>query len=144
MVIDGLSRINNNSLYTKEKPIRKIDSIESIIQPNAGLCGQTCIAMLTGLSVEEVMEVMHCKAWQISFSKILETLDYFGLSYSDKIVYTRGKKTILPNCCIISERTETCNHFLLYYKGKYYDSSLGILDIFDMRKMICYLEIIVE
>lgn len=143
-VIDGLSRINHNSPYSKENPIRKIDSIESIIQPRDGLCGQSCIAMLAGIHVEEVIKVMNCTAWHISSSKMLETLDYFGITYADKIIYTRGKEVGLPVCCIINERREKGNHFLLYYKGKYYDSGLGVLNTYDMSKMIGYLEIFTE
>lgn len=143
-IINGLSRIINNSPYTKDNPIRRIDTVQSIIQPQDGLCGQTCVAMLTGLSVEKIIEIMNSKAWKISWSKIIETLDYFGISYSEKVIYTKGKDIILPNCCIISVRTETCNHFLLYFKEKYYDSVLGILDTIDMGKIVCYLEIIID
>lgn len=143
-IIETLTRINNNSPYNIENPIRKINNIKRIIQPRDGLCGQSCIAMLTGISIEEVIKVMHCKEWQISFGKILETLDYFGIGYMDRMIYTRGKEVKLPICCIISERMEKCNHFLLHYKDRYYDSVLGVLEEYDMSKMIGYLEIITE
>ena len=81
-VIDGLTRINKNSPYSTENPIRKIDSIESIIQPQEGLCGQVCVAMLSGVSVEEVVQVMKSKKWQASISKVIETLDYYGIAHS--------------------------------------------------------------
>ena len=143
-VISGLSRINHDSPYSKENPIRKINSITSLIQPRTGLCGQSCIAMLAGVSIEEVILVMNSDAWDISWAKILETLDYYGICYADKMIYTRGKEAILPQCCILSERTETCNHFLLHYKGTYYDSVLGELNLYDKGKMIGYLEISIK
>jgi hypothetical protein len=143
-VISGLSRINHDSPYSKENPIRKIDSITSLIQSKGGLCGQCCIAMLAGVSIEEVTRIMNCDAWNISWGKILETLDYYGIRYADKMIYTRGKEVILPECCIVSERMETCNHFLLHYHGTYYDSVLGKLELYDKSKMIGYLEISIK
>lgn len=143
-VISELSRINHNSPYSKENPIRKIDSITSLIQPQSGLCGQSCVAMLAGVSIEEVITVMNSDAWDISWGKILETLDYYGISYADKAIYTRGKEVTLPECCILSEKTETCNHFLLHYHGTYYDSVLGKLEVYDKSNMINYLEIIIK
>lgn len=144
-VIDGLSRINHNSPYSKENPIRRIDSIESIIQPiNSNCCGVSCIAMLAGITVEEVIKVTNSAAGKFSISKMLETLDYFGITYADKFIYTRGKVVSLPVCCIINEKTENSYHFLLYYKGKYYDSNLGVVDTYDTSKMISYLEILTE
>ena len=36
-------RMDQNSPYSFEKPIRKIDSMNVIIQPEDGLCGQACV-----------------------------------------------------------------------------------------------------
>ncbi len=138
-VISRLTRINHDSPYTKENPIRKIDNIQNVTYPKAGYCGQICISMLTGLGVDEIVDIMHSKAGQCSFSKMLETLDYFGISHDDKITYTRGKEIILPDCCIVNVHTGQTSHFVLYYKGKYYDST----DI-NADKIIGYLTIIVE
>ena len=46
-IIDGLTRINHDSPYSKQHPIRKIDNIQKLVYPKEGYCGQTCIAMLT-------------------------------------------------------------------------------------------------
>ncbi|MCT4562793.1 MAG: DUF1905 domain-containing protein [Maledivibacter sp.] len=143
-IIAGLSRINKNSPYSRKNPIRKIDSIESIIQPQAGMCGQTCVAMLAGVTVEEVINVMKAKIGQASISKVIETLDYYGISHSPKMVYMGTKIKKLPKCCIINARAEKSSHLLLFYKGKYYDSSLGLLKEYDVHKIIGYLEIYTE
>lgn len=134
-VISRLTRINHDSPYTKENPIRKIDNIQSVTYPKAGYCGQICIAMLTGLGVDEIVDIMQTKAGQCSFSKMLETLDYFGISHDEKITYTRGKEIIFPDCCIVNVHS----HYVLYYKGIYYASN----DI-DADKITGYLTIIVE
>lgn len=137
-VISGLTRINCDSPYSKENPIRKIDSIQSITYPKTGYCGQLCIAMLTGLSVDEVVAVMQTKAWGCSFTKLLETLDYFGILHDDKPTYTKGKEVILPECCILNIKDEQKNHFVLYYKGIYYDSKN-----IDYKEIISYMRIFV-
>jgi hypothetical protein len=80
-ILEQLTRINNNSPFTKANPIRNIDKINYVKQPADGYCGQACLAMLAGLSVEEVTRIMKCTQWQASIGKVLETLDYFGFSY---------------------------------------------------------------
>lgn len=138
-IINELTRINHNSPYSKENPIRKIDNIQSVTYPKAGYCGQICIAMLTGLSVDEIVDIMQAKAWQCSFSKLLETLDYFGISHSGKITYTKRKEFTFPECCIVNVKDGQFSHFALYYKENYYDK----IDI-DYDNIIGFLEIIVE
>lgn len=136
-IIQGLTRINHDSPYSKEKPIRKIDSIQRVTYPKAGYCSQICLAMLTGLTVEEVIDIMHAKAWQCSFSKLLETLDYFGILHEDKIIYTKGKEFVLPECCIVNVKEEQRNHLVLYYKGQYYDAkNIGFDNIIGYLKII--------
>lgn len=55
--IETLSRINHDSPYSKEHPIRKIDCIETIpIQ--ASFCGHCCVAMLAGVSFSDVIVLM--------------------------------------------------------------------------------------
>jgi hypothetical protein len=139
-IIDQLSRINANSPYSKEKPIRTIDSIKYLKQPQSGLCGQTCIAMLAGISIDEVIRVMKSTKWQASMSKVIETLDYFGFSYR-QAVYTKGRKVELPNCCIVNAKGEKKSHLMIYYDGKYYDPTDGILQEYEFQNIICYIEI---
>lgn len=47
----SLIRMDQNSPYSFENPIRKIDSMNVIIQPEDGLCGQACVAMLAGVTI---------------------------------------------------------------------------------------------
>lgn len=136
-LISGLTRINNDSPYSLENPIRKIDSINFITQPKNGLCGQTSVAMLTGASLEEVISLMGSKC---SLSKVIETLDYFGIAHSSKMIYNLKEEGNLPKCCIIN----TGGHLTIFYDGKYYDSSKGILESLDFNKITGYLEILTD
>lgn len=139
-LLDQLKRINHNSPYNKDNPIRRIDSIHYLKQPQNGYCGQTCIAMLAGISVDEVIKIMKSTKWQASMSKVLETLDYFGLTYK-KPIYTQGQKVEFPKCCIINIRGDKKSHLLVYYNGTFYDPTFGIMHDYQYENIICYLEI---
>lgn len=134
----------DDSPYSTTNPIRKIDSIECIHQPADGLCGQSCIAMLAGISIERVSNIMHCAEWQATMGKMIGALNYFGFEHSEEIVYTLGNPDItLPKCCIMMEKMGRYNHYLIGYDGKYYDSSAGVLEEYDFTKLTGYLEVLV-
>ncbi|MDD3260335.1 MAG: hypothetical protein PHU79_00250 [Oscillospiraceae bacterium] len=54
-----------------------------------------------------------------SWSKIRETLDYYGITYAESMRYPKGEKIDLPKCCIVYSD----GAFRLWYGGKYYGSS---------------------
>lgn len=133
-----------DSPYSTSNPIRKIDSMDVIIQPHDGLCGQSCVAMLAGITLDEAINTMHCGEWQATMDKIVSALNYFGIEHSEEIIYTNGKENItLPKCCIILEKMGRYSHYLVYFDGKGYDSNLGVLEHYDLTKIKGYLEIFV-
>ena len=127
--IAALSRINHDSPYSKENPIRKIDGIK-IIPSQDGLCGQHCVSMLADVPLSVVVELMG--KGKASWSKILEALDYYGISYASKAVYTKGSACPLPVCCIVNND----NRFVLWYKGSF----CGVQEV-DSKNTKSYLEI---
>lgn len=137
----SLIKMDQNSPYNFENPIRKIDSMEVILQPEDGLCGQTCVAMLAGVTIAEVVSVMDCREWQATMGRVISALNYYGIDHSEVIVYTEGEATILPKCCIMMEKMGRFCHYLVYFDGKFYDSNLGVLEDYDMSKLLGYLEI---
>lgn len=139
-ILTQLSRINNDSPYSKEHPIRCIDGIDFIKQPESGYCAQTCLAMLAGISVEEVIKIMKSKKWQASISKVLETLDYFGFSHKPPI-YTRGKKMSLPKCCIVNVRGNDINHLIVYYDGLFHDPASNVTSDYPYESIINFIEV---
>lgn len=54
----SLIRMDQNSPYSFENPIRRIDSMNVIIQPEDGLCGQSCVAMLAGVTIADRKSVV--------------------------------------------------------------------------------------
>ena len=140
-VTESLIRMDQNSPYSFEDPIRKIDSMEVILQKQDGLCGQACVAMLAGITIAEVISVMDCREWQATMGRMISALNYFGIDHSDIIIYSEGKPVILPKCCILMERMGRYCHYLVHFDGKFYDPNLGIMESYDMRKLLGYLEI---
>lgn len=132
----------DNSPYSIENPIRVIDKVDLVTQPWDGLCGQSCIAMIAGLTLDEACDIMHCREWQANMSKMIATLDYLGIRHSDVLHYNLGKVVELPKCCIIMERMGRFSHYLVGFEGKYYDPNLGVLADFDLTKVIGYLEVL--
>lgn len=140
-ITGSLIKMDQNSPYSFDNPIRKIDSMDIIIQPEDGLCGQTCVAMLAGVTIAEVISVMDCREWQATMGRVISALNYYGIDHSDVIMYTEGKETTLPKCCIMMEKMGLYCHYLVHYDGKFYDSNLGIITEYDMSKLLGYLEI---
>lgn len=141
-------RITNSSAeespYSTLNPIRKIDSINVVIQPHDGLCGQSTVAMLAGISLEETINTMHCGEWQATMDRIVNALNYFGIDHSEEIIYTNGKPDItLPKCAVIMEKMGRYSHYLVYFDGCGYDPNLGVLENYDVTKIKGYMEIYV-
>ena len=137
----SLIRMDQNSPYSFENPIRRIDGIDVIIQPEDGLCGQSCVAMLAGNTIAEVNSVMDCREWQATMGMMISALNYYGIDHADVINYTEGRDTVLPKCCIMMEKMGRFCHYLVHFDGKYYDSNLGVLEEYDMSELLGYLEI---
>ena len=130
--IATLSRINHDSPYSRENPVRKIDGIITIPSQD-GLCGQHCVSMLASVPLSDVVGLMG--KGKASWSKILEALDYYGISYASKAVYTKDNACPLPVCCIVNND----NRFVLWYKGSF----CGVQEV-DPKKTKSYIEIFTE
>jgi len=137
----SIIEVSPDSPYSFDNPIRKIDSMQVILQPEDGLCGQTCVAMLAGVTIADVIRVMDCREWQATMGMVISALNYYGIDHKDVITYTEGRDCVLPKCCILMERMGRYCHYLVYFDGKYYDSNLGVLEEYDKSKLLGYLEI---
>ena len=141
-VSNAVEPIGENSPYSKERPVRVVDRMQVILQKQDGLCGQACVAMLAGLSIEEVRAVTGWEEWQATMCRMIAALDYFGIGHSDTIVYTQGKRVELPKCCILMEKMGRYCHYLVEFDGRYYDPNLGELEEYDRNKIQGYLEVV--
>ena len=89
--------------------------------------------MLAGVPLADVVALMGKE--KASWSKILEALDYYGISYADKTVYPKGKAVHLPKCCIVYDDAR----FLLWFDGAFYGAEIAVA-----TKTVSYREIIVS
>ena len=110
---------------------------ESLKQPLEGLCGQFCLALLLDKSVEDIVEETKCGKNKMSGKKLFEALDFYKISHENKMKYTRGKKIVLPQCCILSEH----GHFLLHRDDFFYDNIKGVYQEYDFSNLVAYLEL---
>jgi len=128
-------------MIKKEKPFRKVESVNYIKEPNGYLCGQSVIAMLANVSVDEVIEVMqNDKGTPTPLMRY--ALKYYGLQTVTNARLKYTAQTILPDCCILSLQLPGYGHWSLYFKGKYYDPEFGISDkLPEQAKLRYYWEI---
>lgn len=89
--------------------------------------------MLAGVPLAEVVALMGKE--KASWSKILEALDYYAISYADKTVYPKGMAAALPECCIVYND----GRFLLWFDGAFYGA-----ERVDPAKTVSYRGIIVS
>ena len=129
------------SPYSYDHPIRKIESITYIEQPTEYLCGQSVVAMLAGVSVDEVIDIMQTDQGT-STPEIRDALKWYGLKTATKTRLKYNPGTALPDCCILSVLLPGYGHWSLYYNGKYYDPEFGVLDkLPEQAKLRYYWEV---
>lgn len=114
-------------------------NIEYIHEPTDLQCGQAVIAMLAGVSVDEVISVVDTDR-ETKLRDMFSALDYFGISYNSerKCAYDVSD---LPAICILSLETPRCWHWSLWHKGTVYDPEHGILSDFPESNRKFYFEI---
>ena len=112
------------SPYSLESPIRKINEINYIKEPTGYLCGQSCIAMLADVPVDEVIKVIGTDKGT-NKQDLKKALDYYGIRYAPKSVKYDPEKP-LPDLCIIRMKLPGYGHWGVFYKGIYYDPEFGV------------------
>jgi len=132
------------SPFSYDNPIRKIDAIEYIEQPTESTCGQSVVAMLAGVSVEEVVSVAQTDEG-MDIPEMRDALAWYGFKTATKErkKYRKLLGGKLPDCCVLSVRLPEYGHWSLYYKGKFYDPEFGVLDqLPEQAKLVSYWEVI--
>ncbi len=114
--------------------------IRYIRQPTEYLCGQACVAMIAGVSVDEVIRVMDND--RVTGKKDIEkALEYFGIAQA-KTMTKAYNHTPLPPVCILKVLLPRYSHWVLYCRGKYYDPEFGLTDeLYHKARVQSYLEL---
>ncbi|ADL52321.1 DUF1905 domain-containing protein [Clostridium cellulovorans] len=120
----------------------KIDSISYVSEPTSQMCGQACVAMLSGRDVEEVAKVMGTRG-STSIGQIIEALDYYKIRHAEKNIRISKKNPYYSEISILTVHMRNYTHWVLHHKDKFYDPEFGILDkCHPEGKITSFLEII--
>lgn len=127
----------------KQEDDDTMKKINYIKQPTDYLCGQACVAMLAGVTVEEVVSVM--KNDKGTGKKDIEkALNYYGINQA-KTMTKADNTSVLPKVCILKVLLPKYGHWILYYDGKYYDPEFGVMEkLYQKARIQSYLEIFVD
>lgn len=100
--------------------------IKQLYQPeDSNLCGQTCVAMLAGVSLDEAIEAVGTRAGTCG-PALHKALKKFGIKTSKKSIRTK-RNGIIPENCIARVRTKgsTGCHWILIWNSGVYDPLKG-------------------
>lgn len=114
-------------------------NIKHIYEPNPLACGQAVLAMITGVSVENIINQVGTSR-ETKLKDMLSCLDYYGIKCSRQKTLVQEKNQ-LPQMCILSLETPKCWHWSLYINGVFYDPEYGILEDFPPSKRRYFFEI---
>ncbi len=115
------------------------ETIQYIHEPTDLQCGQAVLAMITGISVEQVAEEL-CNDRETNLKEMKGFLRRHGLWVSDERVQIT-EKSELPALCMLSCETPRCWHWSLFHEGTFYDPEHGVMDDFPKAARKYYWEI---
>lgn len=115
------------------------ENIKYIHEPTDLQCGQAVIAMLCGVSVDEVISLTGTDR-ETDLKQMLSALEHYGISFDRQRRQATAKQD-LPSIALLSLETPRCWHWSLYFGGKFYDPEHGVLDDFPISNRRFYWEI---
>ena len=115
------------------------DEIRYIHEPTSLQCGQAVLAMVTGLTAEQVAAELHNER-ETDLKEMKGFLRSHGFRVSDRRIPAEEKEK-LPALCMLSLETPRCWHWSLYSGGVFYDPEHGILEDFPESARRYYWEI---
>ena len=105
-----------------------VEKVKHIYEPNPLACGQAVLAMLSGLDVNEIFDLIKTER-ETTLKDMKSTLRVLGISFNEQRVEITNKKE-LPRVAVLSLETPKCWHWSLYFDGVFYDPEYGVLDDF--------------
>lgn len=112
---------------------------EYIKEPTPLQCGQAVLAMLAGVSVEEIIALLENER-ETTLKEMLYTLDFYNIKYVKERKEVKNKEG-LPKIAVLSLETPRCWHWSLYFNGVFYDPEHGVMNDFPECKRKYYWEI---
>jgi hypothetical protein len=96
--------------------------------PGSSLCGQTCVAMIAGITLDESIESFGGKRGGTRTKELVAALRKLGINCGDPpLVRINGQ--CYPDTCIVKlhinhEDYKKSTHWVIWHEGRYYDPSL--------------------
>ena len=121
-----------------------ITEVSLVRQNTPRTCGQSCVAMLGGVSIEDSIKAMKTSG-PTSIGQIIEALDYYKIGHAEKNIRLSKKNPSLPRTAILTVHMAEYTHWVLYHNQKFFDPEFGLLD--ECRsdgKVTSFLEIYAE
>lgn len=110
-----------------------------IKEPTSLQCGQAVLAMLTDLSVAEIIKQCGTER-ETTLLQMKQTLTANGILFDNQRKIASGKAD-LPKIALLSLETPRCWHWSLYYNGTFYDPEHGVMNDFPLSERKYYWEI---
>ena len=104
---------------------RKIEKISLVREPVNTACGQACIAMLANVPIDDVFKTMKTKG-PTSAKMLIDALYHYKIRHHERFVNFK-KSPDLPDLCIVDVKMPGYGHWIVYYKGNYFDPEFGEL-----------------
>ena len=99
-----------------------------IMQSTPETCGQACIAMIAGKTVEDVIKDMKTSG-PTSIGQLIEALDFYGIKHAERNTRISKKNPVPHEFSILTVHTNNgYTHWTLLYDGKYYDPEFGLIE----------------
>ena len=113
--------------------------IQYIHEPTELQCGQAVLAMVTGLTVEQVCSELGNDR-ETNLRDMKSFLRSHGVWVAEERIQVMRKEE-LPAFCLLSLETPRCWHWSLYCEGEFYDPEHGIMKDFPESVRKYYWEI---
>ena len=117
----------------------EVEKVDYIHEPTDLQCGQAVLAMITGLTVRQVVEELSNDR-ETNLREMKGFLRNHGIWVSDERIQVT-KKEELPPLCMLSCETPRCWHWSLYCDGVFYDPEHGVLTDFPESARRYYWEL---
>ena len=115
-------------------------NITYIHEPTDLQCGQAVLAMVLGVSAEEIVEHLGNDR-ETTLREMKDTFRKNGVKISDTRISVRDKS---PPLCLLSLETPRCWHWSLFCEGTFYDPEHVVMDDFPESNRRYYWELSIE
>ncbi len=117
-----------------------VENVKHIYEPNSLACGQAVLAMMSGIDVKEIFDIVKTEK-ETTLKDMKNALKALGISFKEQRIEVKNICD-LPRVALLSLETPKCWHWSLYFDGAFYDPEYGVCDDFPPSNRRYFWEII--